>query len=80
MFSIIWDPEAEKAVGKLDILTARRILRKVVGLQEGPHSDVIRLKGSPDYRLRVGDYLVIFSVKGTELRVVKIGHRKNIYD
>lgn len=31
-------------------------------------------------RLRMGDYRVIYRISGTDVHVIKIGHRKNIYD
>jgi mRNA interferase RelE/StbE len=36
------------------------------------------LKGH--YRLRIGDYRVIYRVNGDVVTVVAIGHRKDIYD
>ena len=41
-----------------------------------------KLKGSPDhYRIRVGDYRVIYKVDGKRLviLVLKIGHRREVY-
>ncbi|WP_396142720.1 type II toxin-antitoxin system RelE/ParE family toxin [Flavobacterium sp.] len=34
------------------------------------------------YRIRVGNYRIIYSIKNNELRieVIRIGHRKEIYD
>lgn len=31
-------------------------------------------------KLRVGDYRVIYEVRGTEIRIYAIGHRKEIYE
>lgn len=31
------------------------------------------------YRFRIGDYRVIFDLDKDALRIVKVGHRKNIY-
>jgi len=33
----------------------------------------------PEYRLRVGDYRVLFEVEGEVIIVYRIRHRKNIY-
>lgn len=40
-----------------------------------------RLKGSPNFRLRVGDYRVIYSVDEAEeeVLVVAVGHRREVY-
>lgn len=40
-----------------------------------------KLKDSPYYRLRVGDYRILYLVDDTKRQVVieEIGHRKDIY-
>ena len=45
-------------------------------------SGVKKLKGSPDYRIRVGDYRVIYSIFDVVLlvEIVKVGQRGNFYD
>jgi len=52
------------------------------GLAEEPHpAQSKRLKCSPNFRLRVGDYRIIYSVDD-EAEVVTIravGHRRDIY-
>jgi len=41
-----------------------------------------KLSGQEKYRLRYGNYRIIYSIQDSELTVwiVKIGHRKNVYD
>ena len=41
---------------------------------------VKRLQGRPGFRLRVGDYRVIFTEDGTVLDVLAIGHRREVYE
>ena len=31
-------------------------------------------------RLRVGDYRIIYLIQGATVKIVKIGHRKEVYD
>jgi mRNA interferase RelE/StbE len=38
------------------------------------------LKGVKALRLRVGDYRVIFTEEGVILLILKIGHRRDIYE
>jgi mRNA interferase RelE/StbE len=81
MFKVIWDAQAQKELDKLEFLTAKRIVQKVQELEEDPFvCDVIRLRGSPDFRLRVGDYRIIFAIKGNHILILKVGHRKHIYE
>ncbi len=32
------------------------------------------------WKLRVGDYRVVYSIKGHEVTIFAIGHRRNVYD
>jgi len=79
-FKIIWDKGASDELDKLEAVVARRIAKKVRELEDDPYSlDVKRLKGSEAFRLRVGDYRIIFSIEKDTLFILKVGHRKNIY-
>jgi mRNA interferase RelE/StbE len=80
-FKIIWDEKAHSSVEKFESSISRRILKKVDELSENTFSkDIKKLKGSDDFRLRVGDYRVIFSIEGNIIQILKVGHRKHIYD
>jgi len=80
-FKIVWDEKAYDSLNKLEPIISRRILKKVFELSENPFSkDVKRLKGSDDFRLRIGDYRIIFSIESNIIQILKVGHRKNIYD
>jgi mRNA interferase RelE/StbE len=41
-----------------------------------------KLKGVAGYRIRIGDYRVIYDINDQEIRIIvlKIGHRKQIYE
>ncbi len=81
-FQIIWSESAAKELKKLNRTVANRIYKKVSQLGENPyHFDVIKMVGDPYFRLRVGDYRVIFNIQNDMLRilVLKVGHRKNVY-
>ena len=81
MFEIIWDKNAQNQVNKLEPIISIRIIKKVNELSEDPFSrDVKRLKGTNLYRLRVGDYRVFFEIEQNRISILKIGHRKNIYN
>ena len=81
MFKIDWDEKAIEQLSKLDSSISSRIAKKVNELKEDPFSkDIKRLKGEAAFRLRVGDYRIIFEIQGDKLIILKVGHRKNIYD
>ena len=80
-FKIVWDEKAYDSLNKLESSVSRRILKKVDELSENPFSkDIKKLKGSDDFRLRVGDYRVIFSIEQNIIQILKVGHRKNVYE
>ena len=77
MGEIIWEEKTFHFLNKLDFLISSRIVKKVNMLKENPFSkDVKRLRNSDNFRLRVGDYRVIFDIQGNKIRIIKIGHRK----
>ncbi len=81
MYNIEWKENALRELEKLESSLARRIIKKVDELSENPFSkDIKRLKGCDDFRLRVGDYRIIFAIKQNIIQILKVGHRKNIYD
>jgi len=81
MFNIIWDEKAYEKLKKLEPLLAKRILKKVKELSDDPFSkNVKRLKGETAFRLRIGDYRVIFEIEKDKILILNLGHRKNIYD
>jgi mRNA interferase RelE/StbE len=60
---------------------ARRILRKIEALRHDLAGNVKRLKAfMPDYRLRVGNWRVLFEVKGNSVIIHEIKHRSEAYD
>ena len=82
-YNIEWKEHALQNLEKLENSISRRIIKKIEELSENPFSkDIKRLKGSDDFRLRVGDYRIILDIKDNELiiLVLELGHRKHIYD
>jgi mRNA interferase RelE/StbE len=81
MYEVIWDKKAYEQLEKLDFMIARRIVKKVQELTENPLSkDIKRLKGLNYFRMRVGDYRIIFEINENKIIILKVAHRKNVYD
>ncbi len=60
--------------------TRRVIGYKIFLLQRGLGGDVKKLRGSAnEYRLRVGNYRVLFELEGTTIMIYAVGDRKDIY-
>lgn len=84
-YKVKFSSEAEKAIKKLDQPTAKRIITALDQLSEDPHygPNIKKMKGKEDkiYRLRVGNYRIIYEIVDNELIVfvVRIGPRGDIY-
>jgi len=60
-----------------------RILSKLKQYAADPSSlknQVKMLKGASALRLRVGDYRAVFQEEKTRLVVLRVGHRREVYD
>ena len=60
----------------------KKILNRIAGLAENPRpAGCEKLTGKERYRLRQGQYRIVYSIQDDELTVwvVKVGHRKDIY-
>lgn len=73
---INYSKQAIKFLNKQDKLTRVRI---VDAINQLPKGDVKKLQGEDGYRLRVGDYRVIFDRNGDILYINKIDSRGQVY-
>ena len=82
MFEIIFSDKAKKQLGKLDKSIQERIIKSLERIRIRPEAFVTKLVGDTGYKFRVGDYRVILDLDKGKLLilVIKVGHRKNIYD
>jgi mRNA interferase RelE/StbE len=75
----------KSAAGELGALIGKvlqRIVAKIQGLETNPRPLGCRkLSAEEKYRLRQGDYRIVYSVqdKDKTVIIVKIGHRREIY-
>lgn len=73
-------PRAIKDLENLPLSVRRRILAKVEALETDLQGDVKRLTSfTPEYRLRVGDYRVLFEIEGPTIIVYRVRHRAEAY-
>ena len=71
--------EIEKIPTKKD---RRRIIKKIKSLSDNPRpGGSVKLSGEDKYRLRRGNYRIIYSIEDDKLivHIVKVGHRKDVY-
>jgi mRNA interferase RelE/StbE len=76
-------PAAARALRKVDPQVRPRIQGAIALLAQEPRPPSARaLRGRPGYRLRVGDYRIIYTVVDEVLLVVVValGHRRDVYE
>ncbi len=82
-YTIIFARSAQKELNRISKPFGKKILAKIEILAEQPRPHgSIKLEDSDNtYRIRVGDYRVIYSIYDKELvvDVIKIDHRKQVY-
>jgi len=60
---------------------ADQILRKIQRLEHGLHGNIKRLQNADvGFRLRMGDYRILFDVVGDRILIQKVGNRKDVYE
>lgn len=82
MYIIEFTATAKTFITKLGKKDAELILEKLDSIKENPLRFLKRLQGDTLWRLRVADYRAIVDVvvSAHKIIVVRIGHRKNVYD
>jgi mRNA interferase RelE/StbE len=82
-YDIGFKPSVQKDLRALSKDILPRILARIEGLRQNPiGSQVAKLSGAEHlYRLRVGDYHVVFAVDKASKRVIvqHVRHRREVY-
>jgi mRNA interferase RelE/StbE len=80
---ILLEQSAEKDLKKLPAILFHRIISKIKELAKDPKPKGCRkISGSKnDWRIRVGDYRIIYEIDVREylIKVMRIRHRKDVY-
>ncbi len=78
----IWSLESQDELRGIDRVVARRVVDSVTRYVGTGYGDIKRLKGrAAQYRLRVGDYRVIFALDAAreEMVILHVRHRREAY-
>ncbi len=79
-YTLAFKPRAVKDLKALPERENRRVVAQLEKLQDDLTGDVKRLTNfSPEYRLRVGNYRVLFAVEDNKILVYRVLHRKDAY-
>lgn len=79
-YEIRFKPQSLKDGRKIPKHEMSRIFEKIEALQDNLAGDVKHLtEFYPEYRLRVGDYRVLFEVEDNQVVIYRIRHRRDVY-
>jgi len=81
-YSVTWAPSARRQLEKLDPEIQRLVATAVDMLAINPRPPAsARLRNSPNLRVRVRDYRIIYEIHDRVLivKVVRVGHRREVY-
>ena len=81
-YCVIFSRSARKQMEKLSGETETRIIAKLSELEANPRpSGCKKLKNRDAWRIRIGDYRVIYEIhdKVLQVIVVTVGHRREVY-
>jgi len=73
---------AEREMDRLPEGTFDRMARAILNLEVEPRpAGCKKLRGVNEYRIRVGDYRILFTLDDATrtVEVVAVGHRRNVY-
>ena len=85
MYTVVFTKQAMRMLRRLPRNIAELIRAKITEIAQDPyatHNNVAKLVGRPGYRLRVGDWRVIYELENEQLvlLVLKIGPRGEVYE
>lgn len=75
-------PSAKKELLELPDEILKRIDTAIEKLHQQPRPHgIVKLEGQNLYRIRIGDYRIIYIIedKHKMVEIIKIGHRKDVY-
>ena len=81
-YRVILPKSVQKELDRLPDTVANRVLTRLAGLETNTRpADVKKLKGRDAWRIRIGDYRVIYEINDRALQiiVITVAHRREAY-
>ncbi len=81
-YSVYLKRSVEKELDHLPVEVYDKIIKQLISLRDNPRPHGIKkLHGKEGYRIRVGDYRILYLIDDTEnkVEIVSVAHRKEIY-
>ncbi|MCL5999563.1 MAG: type II toxin-antitoxin system RelE/ParE family toxin [Chloroflexi bacterium] len=82
IYRLIILSSAERDIRKLPREIQARVTVRIEALKTNPRPhDVKKLEASDEYRIRVGDYRVVYTIDDdiVTITIVRVGHRREVY-
>ena len=79
-YDIQFKPKAFKDIEGLPSSIQGRVLARIEEMSDNLKGDIKRLTNfTPEYRLRIGDYRVLFEVEKEAIIIYRVRHRREAY-
>jgi mRNA interferase RelE/StbE len=81
-YSLFLKKSAERDLRKIPQTDLQRIIQRIKELAADPRpSSSEKLAGQDSYRIRQGDYRIVYTVDDDQklIEIIKIGHRREVY-
>ena len=81
VYNLVYTNSACRDIDKLDYSVKARLKHALERLSLDPRHNIEALRNSPlgSYRMRLGNYRVIFDIEGQDIVILRVGHRREIY-
>jgi mRNA interferase RelE/StbE len=79
-YDVQFKPRAVKDIQRMSARMQSQVLAKIEAMSDNLRGDVKRLTSyTQEYRLRVGDYRILFEIEGKSIVVYRVRHRREAY-
>jgi len=79
-YKVEFKPRSLKDIKQVPKTDAKRVLEKIEEMANDLKGDVKQLTNfTPEYRLRVGNYRVLFEIEENSIVIYRVRHRKEAY-
>lgn len=79
MKTIVLAPMAARSLDRIAEPSRTALVEALVSYALGKPADTKSMVGTPTFRMRVGDYRIVFDETPTTITVLALGHRRDIY-
>lgn len=82
VYQLIYTKRAVKDIKKLDRIAQKRLKKSLERFAKDPlyFGEKLVRKDLGEYRFRVGDYRIIYDIDKYSIIILRVGHRREIYN